>query len=174
MTINIPMRYEKATWTDVPDQMKSMVLDMYNTRKGIYIHGGVGSGKTHMAYAIAKHLSKIGKKVSVHSTADLIADIKQDIEREGYSKKRWEEKLSNFNGVVIFDDIGAERITEYVAEMFYLIINRRYNQMLPVIFTSNFTLGQLSQRIGDRTASRIAEMCNIFKLDGDDRRVRKS
>lgn len=168
-----PPRYENVKWEDVPADIQKQVVGIRTSRKGLYIHGDVGAGKTHITYAIADHLGET-LRTKFMNTTELIFDIKRDFDRSNYDKKRWDEQLTEFRGVLILDDIGAERITDYVAEVFYLIINKRYNEMLPIIFTSNLSLGELAERIGDRTASRIIEMCDVVHLKGEDRRVLKA
>lgn len=166
-----PKRYEHTKWEDVPENIQGYIKDIRKSRKGLYIHGDVGTGKTHIAYSSYGFLAENGVKVKFVNTTELIFDIKKDFDRSPYDKKRHDEVLSEFKGVLILDDIGAERITDYVAEVFYFIINKRYNDMLPIIFTSNLTLGELADRIGDRTASRIIEMCDVVELKGEDRRI---
>lgn len=168
----IPPRYKSAIWKHVPSQIQKHVDRIKETQKGLYIHGSVGTGKTHIAYAIQKHLDDIKLSSTFHNTTELIFDIKRDFDRSTYDKARWEERLKDYKGLLILDDIGAERITDYVAEVFYLIINTRYNKMLPIIFTSNLSLAELSDRVGDRTASRIVEMCDVMHLNGDDKRLK--
>jgi len=170
--MNIPKRYEHAKWEDVHENIRPQIEKLRETRKGLYIYGAVGCGKTHAAYAIYKHMVEEMKlTVRFHNTTELMFDIKKDFDRTNYDKARWDEKLSDFRGVLILDDIGTERMTDFVAETFYLIINKRYNEMLPTIFTSNLEIGELADKIGDKTASRVVEMCDLVFLTGDDRRL---
>lgn len=173
----IPARYQDASWEQVPANLKAMVEKIRETRRGIYLHGEVGTGKTHVAYGIYKHLQTpqdqggMGLKAQILNTTELMFDIRKDFDRSAYDKQRWDERLRDYRGVLILDDIGAERLTDFVAETFYFIINSRYNEMLPTIFTSNLPIGELADRIGDRAASRIIELCDIVKLEGEDRRL---
>lgn len=170
--MKIPKRYETASWDGVSDSVKEKIEKIRESRRGLYIHGEVGTGKTHMAYGIYKHLKEDMKlNAWFLNTIELMFDIKRDFDRSNYDKVRWDEKLQEYRGVLILDDIGAEKITDFVLETFYLIINSRYNEMLPTIFTSNMQIGELADRIGDRTASRIVEMCDIVHLSGADRRI---
>ena len=75
------------------------------------------------------------------------------------------------HGLLFLDDLGAENATDFVRDTLYLIINRRYEGKLPVIITSNLDLGELSDSVGDRIASRIAGMCDMVELEGGDRRL---
>ena len=71
------------------------------------------------------------------------------------------------------DDIGSEKATDWALQMLYLLIDRRYSQMLKTIITSNLTLDQIADRLDDRISSRIAGMCKIVSIKGKDRRLAK-
>ena len=72
--------------------------------------------------------------------------------------------------VLLLDDIGAEKSTEWVKETLYLIIDQRYCDMKKTYFTSNLTLKEIS-KIDDRISSRIAEMAKTLTMQGKDRRL---
>jgi DNA replication protein DnaC len=76
----------------------------------------------------------------------------------------------NFKGIIVFDDIGAEKVSDWTRERLYLIINKKYEDMIPMIFTSNCDLEILSARLGDRISSRIMGMTELIKVDGEDMR----
>ena len=167
-----PERYRNAKWEDVPAPIKEAVGRMIAGGKGIYIHGAVGTGKTHIAYAIKAHVeAQPGGWSTLWNVVDLMQEIKADFGREHLDKRRPEDHLADSRHPVLLDDIGAERATDFVAETLYRVVNARYVGMLPTVFTSNLALGELSDRIGERSASRIAEMCEVFNLTGGDRRL---
>ncbi len=168
----IPERYKHVKYEDVPEDIRTKFEKMTETRKGFYIHGAVGSGKTHIAFALhTACFKKLNRHSRFFSTTRLLYEMRKDFDRDGYDKKRLDEELLNYRGLLILDDIGAEKPTEWVEQTFYLIINERYIDKLPTIFTSNLPIGELAQRIGDRTASRIVEMCDVVDLGDKDRRV---
>lgn len=168
----VPARYEKAKYEDVPENIRGMFEKMRETRKGMYIYGGAGTGKTHTAYALYRSTyDKIGVYARFWNTAELLRDIRLDMDRDAYSKHRTEDDLMEFKGVLFLDDIGAEKLSDWVLETFYLLINKRYENMLPTIYTSNFSMKELAERIGDRFASRLMETCDIVPMVGEDRRV---
>lgn len=165
--MNIPKRYEKVKYEDVPEKIREMFENIPNTKKGLYIHGNVGTGKTHIAYALMLKSNNI----RFYNITSLLRRIRADFSRQPYEKEHLEEDIIETNSLVIIDDIGSEKMTDWVAETFYHIINQRYNSMKPMIFTSNFEIKDLAERVGDRTASRIVEMCDVVELVGKDRRI---
>jgi DNA replication protein DnaC len=81
--------------------------------------------------------------------------------------------------LLVLDDLGAERATEWVEEMLHLIVNTRYNERRATIFTSNYPIQApsdakyaetLLERVGFRLYSRLQEMCDFIELKGVDYR----
>jgi len=167
--MKIPPRYEKTSWQDVPKKIQASVEQIRETRKGIYLHGESGTGKTHIAYAIAKYVEEaMHIKVKIYNSPNLFASIRDamDGEYRGFMRD-----LLEYKGLLIIDDVGAEKPTEWVFEQFYRIINHRYEQKLPIIFTSNLSLESLAEKLDGRIPSRIVEMCEVIELGGADRRL---
>lgn len=187
----IPKRYENAGYEDVPEKIRIALEDGIKRGRGLYIYGAVGSGKTHIAYAIYKkaceekiiEVEEEGVKrqyithpfkrgVRFFNTTELLHEIRADFSRDQRTKIEPEnEILQNKSSIIIFDDIGAEKATDWVAETLYLMVNKQYENVTPVIFTSNLKIDELAEKIGDRTVSRIVEMCEIINLEGGDRRI---
>jgi DNA replication protein DnaC len=171
----LPARYEKVKYEDVPSNIQCLIKDIQNSRKGIYIHGECGTGKTHIAYAITKHLQEnIKFNVKLYNIPSLIRHLKEDFNEN--NKQLSEEntnfgKLLNFAGLLVLDDFGTEKLTEWVEESVYSIINERYERMLPIIFTSNLEPSKLVEKYGDRIVSRIIGSCDVVELKGDDKRI---
>lgn len=174
------MRFRGASYEEVPEKIRILFEKIRKTRRGIYIHGSVGIGKTYIAYALHKQFTRKflsgGEEITEYSgvfvnASELFADMKRDFDRPFTEKKEPMARLLESRKLLFIDDIGAEKLSEWVAAEFYLLLNHRYNEMLPTIFTSNLTLTELAERLGDRTVSRIAGMCDVVKLDGDDRRL---
>jgi DNA replication protein DnaC len=179
--MNIPKRYENVKYEDISEDLKKLVNDMLITKKGIFIHGPVGTGKTHILWAIRKRFFEIntenrlkGSYATIGSmlwnTTELLHEIKQEYNTKS---NEWDSMgdAKNHEGILFLDDIGAEKLTEWVLETFYLIINGRYENMRPTVFTSNLSIAELAEKIGDRTTSRIVEMCEVYEIKGKDRRL---
>lgn len=165
----IPQRFANAKYEDVPKPIR----DLFEAGKGIYLYGPVGTGKTHIAYALKAKTDADGGFAIVFNTTELIREMKSDFDRPSPEKKYYDHAFMTHAGLVVLDDVGSEKMSEWVEETFYVLVNKRYNDMLPTVFTSNLSISDLSAKIGDRTASRIAEMCEVVELKGADRRVQE-
>jgi DNA replication protein DnaC len=66
--------------------------------------------------------------------------------------------------LLVFDDLGAEKVSDYVKDRFYLVVNKRYEDCRPIIVTTNLTLQELENRMGERLVSRLLEMCVKFQI----------
>lgn len=170
--MKIPLQYESASYEEVPEDVREHFEQIRDTRRGIYLHGEVGSGKTHIAWALAKRWEEqTGRPPLFWNVSELIRSIKSDFNKHPYDQEREEEYIMQHRGLLFLDDLGAERATDFVADTLYLIVNRRYEEKIPMIITSNLDLGELSDRVGDRIASRIAGMSEVIELKGGDRRI---
>lgn len=142
-------------------------------QKGLYLWGPVGTGKTYAAYALYKTLMVNNIPTRISNAAALLQDIRDDFKyssRDAYYQSKFDGWV-DYTGVLIIDDLGAEKPSEWALETFYTLVNTRYEAMRPILFTSNFSLEEIAGRLGDRIASRVMEMCTIMKLDGADRRL---
>jgi len=121
--------------------------------KGLLLCGGVGSGKTFLAVAAANEIVK-QSSVYVSELSTLARDA-------GDFNKDMDRIIENV-GLLVIDDIGVERSSEYVMENAYAIINGRYKTGLPVICTTNLTPRELvisGTSVKARIYDRILEMC---------------
>ena len=168
----IPLRFENVKYEDVPQQIQELFEKIKESQRGIYIYGKVGTGKTHIAYALKKQydMPESGRYAMFQNTTELLHEMRLDFDKSIGEKQMLEKDLMDCKNLIILDDVGSEKLSDWVAETFYLIINKRYNQMLPTIITSNLPISDLKERIGDRTVSRIVEMCDIVEIVGEDKR----
>jgi DNA replication protein DnaC len=157
--------YEKAfNYADTFDK---------NDGQGLLFIGSCGTGKTHLAAAITNHIiTEFGIAVKFGSFVDLLADIKKTWSKE--SEQDEDDMIRPLLDVelLVIDDIGKEKSSEWSNSVLYRVINRRYENYKSTIITSNLSIKELEQAIGEATVSRIIEMCNGIKMDGED--VRKS
>ncbi len=136
---------------------------------GLLLWGEVGSGKSFIAACIANALLEQGIPV-------LMTNFSKILNQMGamYSEERYQyiASFSNFP-LLIIDDLGIERSTEYVLEQVYAVIDERYKSGLPLIITTNLTIAELRNPVDvphARIYSRILEMCTPVNIRGGDRR----
>lgn len=136
--------------------------------RSLLVLGRTGAGKTHEAYGILRYLScaPVMAPVQVTTAADLYARLRP---RSGQDSETIFDKYMKAT-VLVLDDIGAEKQTEWTEEVAYRLVNYRYDHMMPTIITSNVPPGQLAAALGDRVASRLTEMCDRAIIDRSDRR----
>jgi DNA replication protein DnaC len=72
--------------------------------------------------------------------------------------------------LLVIDDIGVEKVSDWLAEQIYLVVNHRYENRLPMIVTSNQSLEDLARTHRPQICSRLQEMCRVVKFTGTDRR----
>jgi DNA replication protein DnaC len=175
MTTIIPKRYKSAKFEDVPSNIQALIKNIIDSRKGIYIYGDCGTGKTHIAYAIAKYCDSEGKiRNMFFNIPELIRFLKKDFDEVNKTlssdNTNFAEVL-NYKGLLIIDDLGTEKLTDWVEETIYAIINKRYENVVPTLFTSNLSPAKLTEKYGDRIVSRIVGSCDIVELKGEDKRI---
>ena len=135
--------------------------------KGLLLYGTVGTGKTYYAAAIANALIDKGFNVTMTNFAWLSNQI-----QETWEKNAVIEDL-NRKDLVILDDLGAERRSEYMQEMVFNIIDSRYRSGLPFIVTTNLTAEEIKkpQEVSfSRIYDRILERCFPVEITGHSRR----
>lgn len=140
-----------------------------NRGEGLLFTGTPGTGKTHLAAAITGYIiTELGIPVKFGSFIDILDSVKQAFGSE-------EDVIKELSEVplLVIDDLGKERQTEWSNSILYQVINRRYENYLPVIITTNERMGDLERNIGKATMSRLIEMCDGVRMDGRDYRKEK-
>ena len=139
--------------------------EMLGKNQGLLFWGNAGTGKSFAAACIANYL--LNRKVPVMMTSILkMTDLIMNIEEQ---ESRIISRLNKAK-LVIFDDFGTERTTEYVSERAYSIIDSRYRSKLPMIVTTNLTLTEMEREASmkyGRLYDRILENCYPMQFGGN-------
>ena len=139
---------------------------------GFYIYGDTGLGKTALTVCVGKALLKKLVPVLFTSFIEITKQI-QDTYNEDSNVSEM-KLLRDFISVplLIIDDVGAERLNKFQQEIIYYIIDSRYKNMMPTIFSSNYSLDELIEiGLETRTVDRINEMSTaLIKLTGNNYR----
>ena len=169
-----------SNWTFANDDKKNAKLseamqnyaknfaDFKKEGKGLLLYGTVGTGKTYFAACIANSLIDEGYMVLMTNFARLTNQIQGMYE----GKQNYIDSLNRYS-LLIIDDLGAERKSEYMQEQVFNIIDARYRSGLPFIITTNLTAEEIKkpQDIGySRIYDRILERCFPVNVAGESRR----
>ena len=136
---------------------------------GMLLWGNTGTGKTFLAACIANALIDQGVSVMMTSFPRILSAVQglRPDERAGY--------LDDLNcyRLLVIDDLGAERQSEYALEIVYNVIDGRYKAQKPLIVTTNTPLIEMQKAPNmdyQRIYDRVLAMCVPIKIDGESRR----
>ncbi len=179
----VPDAFLHSRMEDIPPAIQRDVIS--DVKKSFFIHGICGVGKTHLAVAIMRRAmidnSKGAYRVDtcVRGIYDarfipvtsLLLRIKAAFGQEAQESES--EIISRISdvGLLVLDDLGAEKASDWVLQTIYTIIDIRSREGRPIIITSNLDLDVIAKKLSDRVSSRIAGMCEIIALAGKDRRL---
>lgn len=146
---------------------------------GLIFTGSYGTGKTHLAAAICHELIKQDYQPIFGTMINLLEKIKATYYDE-FAKEHEDRIIERYTNchLLIIDDLGKERPTEWAIEKLYYIINTRYERCLPIIITTNYDIDKLTSRLtvkdnmetAEAIVSRIYEMCRGIQMEWEDYR----
>ena len=185
----IPPRYQRCTLDSFLTYQNEELLRAVATArrfceafpvvdKGLMLIGPPGIGKTHIAVAVLRDVvRRTGARGMYYDTRALLKDIRSTYNPVTHTAEMDVIRPVMDAELLILDDLGAERLTDWVEETMSLIVNTRYNERRATIFTSNYLdipdiedPNSLLSRIGFRMRSRLHEMCSIVEIDAADYR----
>ncbi|MGI6684719.1 MAG: ATP-binding protein [Bacillota bacterium] len=132
--------------------------------QGVMFAGAVGSGKTFLAGAITNALLEHDRQVLFLVVPDFLDDIRATYQKQGEFSEAELMDAARKTEVLILDDLGAHNFTEWTQNKIFSLINYRMNHGLPCVITTNLSISQMNEVIGERTVSRIIEICKIYRL----------
>ena len=191
---NIPKRYQHCTLANFTVYNETLeralecarrVPDRYGDAnslreqgRGLLLEGPPGVGKTHLAVAVLKRvIESSGARGIFYDTRDLLRIIRSTYDPSIRTTELQVLQPVMTADLLVLDDLGAEKTSEWVEETMNLIVNTRYNERRMTMFTSNYPdipddtePNSLIFRIGHRMRSRLHEMCEFVEMDGADYR----
>lgn len=161
----IPPRYRQAE-VDVPI-IKAWIGDFVTTDypDSLLLTGPTGTGKTHQLWAVARWMANADISVAYHAVPMLMLRLRPG----GDDPVELITSLGQVD-VLLLDDLGAEKRSEYVETSLHQILDVRYQWKRPSLFATNVAPSELAQAVGERLSSRLAEMCVTVPVTGVDRR----
>lgn len=153
--------------------------------RGLLLMGETGVGKTHLAVALLKGLIEKGADALFVDYQELLKRMQSSYDRTALTPERRVIGPVLDAEVVLIDDLGANRISEWVEDTVNYLLNQRYNEKKPTLLTANLadermsgrpgnrvTRASFEERLGPRVASRLHEMCRVVEVAAEDYRKR--
>ncbi|RMG44801.1 MAG: AAA family ATPase [Acidobacteria bacterium] len=183
--VGIPRRYEHCTLDQFDPLNDSLRTALAYARRvvesfpgsdfGLLFTGPCGVGKTHLAVAVLRELVEHrGARGLFAEVGDLLRRLVETYDRRSQVPS-WEVLEPALEAdVLLLDDLGATRMTPWMQDTVGLIINERYNEERLTLITTNRPMSSgperesLADRIGERLASRLTEMCVTVRMEGED------
>ena len=139
------------------------------TTEWLYLYGQSGSGKTYMAMLFAKIALLRELSVFFISVPEMLERLRPN-EDDPSDRQRVKKMLKRCD-LLILDDIGQEKASQWVREQLYIYINSRYGDGKRIIFTSNFDVSKLRDTISVPVYSRVVGKSICIPVNGEDKRL---
>lgn len=165
---------------------------IFREGQGLFLQGPVGTGKSHLSVAtlraiVEANIEKFGCMPSetpvfgAHEYPGCSCAMLSTLEFLGSQRQSYAARNAKYLAgyllhqariceIIVLDDIGSEKPSDWGEEQLFSLIDLRYRMQRSTILTSNCTLKELEERLGERIVSRIFEMCEGIKVGGEDYR----
>jgi len=164
-------RYKLADWEEASILPFDKLVDIVDSPEGgqnwLFLYGGAGTGKTFSSVVLAWIALFRDKTVYFSDVVSLLDELRPSNDEAHLVIKKCKEV-----DVLILDDIGHEKSSQWVRERLYLIINSRWNNRKTTIFTSNFPIENLKKTVSGAVYSRVkGDAVEVHLADKDKRLI---
>lgn len=145
-----------------------------NEGEGFVLYGTLGVGKTHLVTAVGNYLVyEQGISCYFAPVSTLMRDIQKRFNKKNADEKDDPERLCKTVDLLILDDLGREKTSEWSQQILFDIIDARYRAKKPILITTNLNPEgyAFQENIGDAAMSRIYNMCRFYNIKGEDYRA---
>lgn len=169
--LHIPPKYHSASLSDFGESKETVFRQFCaDPAKQLLLTGECGTGKTRALYAILIHSHENGTPCELHVVPDLVKHLQVACSVDTQAEHKEIKRLAGYRGILFLDDLGAEKVTQFVLQDLYLIISEREKWDRPTVVTSNLSLQEIAEKMDDRIASRLAGGA-VLQLGGEDYRL---
>lgn len=141
--------------------------------KSVFCYGPAGTGKTQFIATLAKHYIRNRYGVIWLSYPVYVMRLQTMYRNDTKDPYEYVMNVATTEKILILDDIGIEKQTDFLRQTIYMLVNQRYERQEVTLITSNKTLTEIDNIIHPGISSRIAGMCQVLEFKGRDLRIKK-
>ena len=178
-TFFINTRYDDATLSkiELSEQESKVVSEwIFKPHNILFMSSTPGIGKTYICAAVVNHFYQRNLPIYYISECELLEKVSGYIQDGKNALGEWQALCDNY--FMIWDDLGSSRtnskykeLSAWLADLFFVFLEKRIDHQLPTIITSNYTIDELKPMFNDRVMSRLTSSENtLIHLQGPDRR----
>jgi DNA replication protein DnaC len=161
--LGIPPRYYEAmveNWIADSEEKKEALMQIVSNiwKENLFITGNAGTGKTHLAYGFVK------RGATYRRLPDIFREVRQDFDSENDVLD-----LLGRTKLLIIDEIGRTKFSDFERNLFFEIVDRRYNNMVPLTLITNLTENEFAEQYGTAVMDRLRPI--LVKFNWKSRRT---
>lgn len=162
--------YQEAALVSARKRIAAFIRN-YKSGKGLLLMGEAGVGKTHLSIGIIKSLSEQKVRCRFWDINEWLDQLRASYGDDPAEGQRLLDEVKTVE-LLVFDDLGAQRITDHTTDRLFDVVNSRYLSHLSTVITTNVPSTQIERIYGARLWSRLMAMCDVIEIVTQDHRQR--